>query len=102
MTRYDLELHAERNLTRILSADLYGSIDRQSYTDGGFHSTDYSVGSDISLKLGRTLSCRLRYVHDSRGAVGGGYGYAENRIFALVSWTPLSETSSVAGRPSGP
>jgi hypothetical protein len=105
-TREDGQVRLERRLTRALTAQIIGGVDRVVYphpvasplvnegvigsSGEGFTQTLSEVGGSLAYQWPRGLELRLRYQHTSRIAGGfeSGTGYDENRVFLTVGYHP--------------
>jgi hypothetical protein len=88
LTRGDAEFRVERRLSRVLTAQLLGSVYRTEYKNTDFSETDGRIGAALTFREGRGLEIRLRYDHSSRVVSGLGSGYQENRAFLTVGYRP--------------
>jgi hypothetical protein len=82
------ELRFERKLTRVLSAEILGSVNYADYTHTNFTAFDKLVGTVLTVREGRGLEIRLRYNHVSRAATGTGAGFQENIGFLTIGYRP--------------
>jgi hypothetical protein len=88
LNRGTIQLSIERSLTRVLSAQLIGSLYRTDYANTHFTETDGLIGAVVTLRAGRNLEVKLRCDHTSRVAAGTGTDYTENRAFLTVGYRP--------------
>ena len=89
VTRADLELRASRQMSRILSADVFGAIMQSRYFNQGGHINTNIVGADIVWQASRTLALDGRYAHNFQGVSGPGYGSSSNVVFVTLTYRPL-------------
>jgi hypothetical protein len=89
VTRGSLELRATRQLSAILSGDVFGLLLQSRYFDQGGEINGRAIGADVSWRAGRSLEVAGRYSHTFQGTTGGGYGYSANTVFLTVTYRPL-------------
>lgn len=89
VARADLELRASRQLSEILSADVFGAIMQSRYFDQGGHINSNIIGADITWQASRTLTLEGRYAHNFQGVTGPGFGYSSNLVFVTLTYRPL-------------
>ncbi len=89
VTRGVLELRAGRQLTSVLSADLFGAIMQSRYFNQDGHINTNSIGGDVTWQASRTLSVTGRYFHNSQNTAGAGYGFSSNLLFVTVTYRPV-------------
>lgn len=89
VTHASLELRVGRQLTEILSADIFGAIMQSRYFDQGGHINTNIVGTDITWQASRTLSVAGRYAHNSQNTSAPGFGFSSNLVFVTVTYRPL-------------
>jgi hypothetical protein len=100
VTRGTAEFRVERNLSRVLTAQLVGRLYRNEYTNTDFSETDGLVGAALMFHTGRWLEIKLRYDHSSRSVSGVGVvpgvsgGYDENRAFLTIGYRPRTAQST--------
>jgi hypothetical protein len=92
VTHADLELRATRQLSRILSAEVFGMVMQSRYFDQGGHINNNIIGASINWQMSRTLSLDSRYAHNFQGVTGPGYGASSNLIFVTLTYRPLQAT----------
>ena len=91
-----LDAKAARQLTRSLSAELFGTLYHTTYnhdqflgTAAGYADNDGIYGFGVTYRPGRALELRLRYDHLSRSiSSGAGQGYGENRVVLTIGYRP--------------
>ncbi|MGA2562873.1 MAG: hypothetical protein ABSF96_04865 [Steroidobacteraceae bacterium] len=94
------ELKLDRQVTRALSAQLFGSLYYTDYAHANYTTQDELVGMALTLRQGRGLEYRLRYSHVSRIATGIGTGFNENIAFLTIGYRPRSPTYETTPGPS--
>ena len=105
LTRGNVEFRLERNLSRVLTAQLLGRLYRTEYTNTDYSETDGLVEAALMFHAGRGLEIKLRYDHSSRSVSGEGVasgvvtvpgvntGYSENRAFLTIGYRPRTTQS---------
>lgn len=101
LTRGSAEFRLERKLSRVLTAQLLGSLYRTEYSNTDYSETDGLVGAALMFHAGRGLEIKLRCDHASRAASGIGFvpgvgngGYGENRAFLTIGYRPRTAQST--------
>jgi Putative beta-barrel porin 2 len=89
VTRADLELRGNRQLTESLSGDIFGVIMQSRYFTQGGHINSNIIGADLIWQASRTLTLEGRYDHNFQDTSGGGYGYSSNLVFVTLTYRPL-------------
>jgi Putative beta-barrel porin 2 len=88
LTRGTAQFKVERQLSRVLTAQIIGSVYHTEYTNTDFSETDGLIGAALTYREGRGLEIRLRYEHSSRVVSEVGSGYTENRAFLTIGYRP--------------
>ena len=89
VTRGDLELRLNRQLSNALGAGLFGALQQSRYFNQDGEINSHIVGANVTWRASRTLFVDGRYSHNFQGTSGGGYGYSSNILFVTVSYRPL-------------
>jgi hypothetical protein len=100
VTRGDLELSLNRQLTPALSAAVTADAIREQYSNQGF-SDDYgTVGAGLVYRPGAWMVIYGRYEHEFRrtmGAAAQGFGYDEDRVFIMIGYYPHARSTAAPG-----
>jgi hypothetical protein len=94
LSRAAVQLRVERKLSRVMTAQIFGSVYRTDYANVDYTETDGLLGGALSFREGRGLEIRLRCEHVSRVVSGNGSGYTENRAFLTIGYRPRTGQST--------
>lgn len=97
--RTDVSLSLGRQLTRKLSADIIGTVDRSRYTNQGFTQNYGTAGGGLVYRPGAWIVIYGRYDHQFLHATGvtRGLGYDENRVYVMIGYYPHSSGTGAPG-----
>ncbi|HEY4339883.1 MAG TPA: outer membrane beta-barrel protein [Steroidobacteraceae bacterium] len=96
VTHASLELRADRQLSEILSADVFGAVIQSRYFDQGGHINSNIVGASVTWQAGRTLAVEARYAHNFQDTSVPGSGFSSNLVFVTVTYRPIPAASPLA------
>ena len=89
VTRASLELLASRQLSNVLSANIFGTITRSQYFSQGGDVDTHAIGAGVTWQASRMLAFDGRYIHNFQGTSGAGYGFSSNTVFVTVTYRPV-------------
>lgn len=105
VTRANIGLSLGRQLTRLLTGEVTGELDRYRYVQQGFTDSFGSVGAGLVYRLGKRFVINGRYEHQFRRPSGTGTvagRFDENRIFVMIGYYPRATgTGARAGGEAG-